>query len=192
MPIQKTTREEILVQSMKVFRLRGYHATSISDLAKACDIPKSHFYYYFDNKQALMQAILDSVQEYFAQKILSIAFDESIAPEAKLETISQKLTRVFSVAQGGCIMGNITLETASQPQYGEFLETTRSYFDTMIEALSHIYQHTMDSEEATVKATQSIQDIQGGVMLMRLYQDVGYLNAALDRMRLAYNSSVPG
>ena len=64
MPIQKITREEILLKTLEVFRQQGYYNTSMSDLATACDLNKSTFYHYFDSKEALMKVLLEETRIY--------------------------------------------------------------------------------------------------------------------------------
>lgn len=61
MPIQKIAREEILAKLLKVFRSRGYHHTSMTDLANALRLFKGSFYHYFDSKETLMKEVLSSV-----------------------------------------------------------------------------------------------------------------------------------
>lgn len=51
-------REEILTSARALFVKRGYHATGISDVARAAAIPKGSFHYYFENKRTLAIEVL--------------------------------------------------------------------------------------------------------------------------------------
>ena len=52
-------REQILDVSVQVFAHRGFHATSMNDVADAADVTKPVLYQHFDSKQDLYLALLD-------------------------------------------------------------------------------------------------------------------------------------
>lgn len=181
MPAQKTSKEDILKKALMVFRKQGYHATSIADLSKVCDIPKSHFYYYFENKESLMQEILQVVEEYFRERVMAVANDTSLSPHERLENLGERLKKVYKSETGGCIMGNTVLETMHLGADQAFAPVLKSFFDGMIEALHIIYQEVHTEEKAKEMAEAGVQDLQGGIMLMQLYDDKHYMHAAIQR-----------
>jgi AcrR family transcriptional regulator len=50
----------ILNQAARVFARRGYAATSIGDIADACECSKSRLYHYFPSKEAILAEMLTS------------------------------------------------------------------------------------------------------------------------------------
>ena len=183
MPAQKTSKERLIVQAMQLFRRQGYYNTSIGDLSKACDIPKSHFYYYFpDGKEQLMDEVLMAVRDYFDQRVFQIAYKTEQSPESKWQQIRQKLERIFMNQQGGCIMGLTALETSFVPQEPRFVPAVRNYFEEMILAFAVLFQPVSSPEGAILLAQRSVQDLQGGLMLMQLYKDPQYFHQALNRI----------
>lgn len=52
-------REQILDVSVQVFAQRGFHATSMNDVADAAGVTKPVLYQHFDSKQDLYLALLD-------------------------------------------------------------------------------------------------------------------------------------
>jgi AcrR family transcriptional regulator len=50
----------ILNEAARVFARRGYAATSIGDIAEACNCSKSRLYHYFDSKEAILSDMLTS------------------------------------------------------------------------------------------------------------------------------------
>jgi len=54
-------RKHIMTVAARVFAEKGYYATTISDLASAAGIAKGTIYWYFNNKRAIMLAILDDI-----------------------------------------------------------------------------------------------------------------------------------
>lgn len=59
--IRKKTRENILNASLKLFAEKGFHGTSINDIAKAAKISKGLAYNYFDSKQKIIEAIFNQL-----------------------------------------------------------------------------------------------------------------------------------
>ena len=54
-------RKHIMSAATRVFSEKGYYATTISDLATAAGIAKGTIYWYFNNKRAIMLALLDNI-----------------------------------------------------------------------------------------------------------------------------------
>jgi TetR/AcrR family transcriptional regulator, transcriptional repressor for nem operon len=179
MPVVKTSKEEVIIKASKVIRQRGYANTSMDDLAKACDIQKSHFYYYFKNKEDLMLAILQSAIQYFKERIAKYAYDDTLLPQEKIEKVLKRMANVFMYGDGGCLMGNTILEAANVNV--EFMVMTRQFFDEFSNVLTIIYKAKYAETYAQMLSLQVIQDIEGGIMLSRLYQDEKYMMYALQR-----------
>jgi AcrR family transcriptional regulator len=55
------TRRRILKAARRLFAARGYHAVSITDLAKASRVNRAVLYYYFKNKRDLYRETIRSV-----------------------------------------------------------------------------------------------------------------------------------
>lgn len=190
MPTKKTSRESIIIQALQVFRKQGYHNTSIKDLSEACGIQKAHFYYYFKNKEGIMNEILRTVNEYFEYKVLPYAYDDTLSVEEQIEKICGKIYRALRNEQGGCIMANTVLEVARLEKKPVFLEQTKIFFQQLTEAFSNIFQRIYDDQTALYLAEKIIQDIEGGLILMQVYQDEKYFLNALHRVEdnLSQNS----
>ncbi len=182
MPTVKTSKEEVLLKATAVIRQRGYAYTSMKDLAEACDIQPSHFYYYFKDKEDLMTAILEGVLERFRQNISVIAEDESLEPIEKIDKMLRKMGKSFVYTEGGCLMGNTVLETAYfEPK---FVHVMRDFFEAYIKALTKIYQAKFTEKYAQNLAEQVVQDLQGGIMLSLLYKDDRYTIKAFNRAKM--------
>ena len=56
-PRQDNRRQAILDAAAKLFARRGYHATSMRDMASATGMLPGSVYYHFDSKEALLLAV---------------------------------------------------------------------------------------------------------------------------------------
>ena len=180
MPKQKTDRETILRKSLAVFLQKGYYHTNFSDLGAACDLEKSHFYYYFKSKEDLMLAVLEFTYQNVRQHIFDKAYDESYTPQQRLSKMMQNTVRLHASTPQGCLMGNTVLGTTGLEP--EFQNVLRKYFDGWVAALSHLFRTQYSEEEAQRIAQESIQEIQGSVLFVRLYNTPHHLEEAAQRV----------
>lgn len=178
MPKYKTNKEEILAKAYEVFKTKGYHQSKLSDLAEACGLEKPHFYYYFKNKKQLMMEVLRYSCDKMDEWVFDKAFNESFSPEQRIRKMTDNLLKVHLAHFDGCIMGNTVLEAANTEP--DLMEEVGKYFKKFIEAFQFIYEKVFPSEEAKKQANVALKEIQGSIILMRLYQDPTYLKEAAD------------
>ena len=60
------TKQEILEASLELFSVQGFEATSISQIADAVGVRKASLYSHFENKQAILDALVKNVLEQYA------------------------------------------------------------------------------------------------------------------------------
>ena len=61
------TKQEILEASLDLFSVQGFEATSIPQIASAVGIRKASLYSHFENKQAILDAIVKDVLDQYAE-----------------------------------------------------------------------------------------------------------------------------
>jgi AcrR family transcriptional regulator len=70
---KQRTREQIIDAAMGLFAERGYHATTIADIAEAADVAPRTFFSYFPSKEAVVfhnvERDLDSLANALAQRL---------------------------------------------------------------------------------------------------------------------------
>ncbi len=169
MPKIITNKEYLIQKSLEVFQKNGYYHTSFSELARACKIEKSHFYYYFKDKKDLMKEVLVYSSEYIQKHVFSIAENEEITSKEKLSRMLVLFQQIYTQSPSGCFMGNTLLETVGREEH--FKGVLLHYFDEFRRALRIIYQEKYPKEEAGFRAMGVLSNIQGSIMLSRLYKD---------------------
>jgi TetR/AcrR family transcriptional regulator, transcriptional repressor for nem operon len=175
----KITKEEIIKKTLKAFSTQGYHYTSMADLAKICDIRNANFYYYFKNKEDLMREVLQYVQQSMEKKLDILLQQNDLLPKEKLLQIVAYIEKLYLQNPGGCIMGNTVLETSFLDL--SFKDVLMDFFKKWINSLAIIYTEKFSAQQSQELAEATVQDIEGGIMLMRLYKDDKYLKNALKR-----------
>ncbi|MCJ7703666.1 MAG: TetR/AcrR family transcriptional regulator [Anaerolineales bacterium] len=77
------TREQILEAAAQIFSKKGYHATSMSDIASAVNLQKASLYHHVDSKQEILLSLLDEALELVTNRI-SAVISKPIPADAKL------------------------------------------------------------------------------------------------------------
>lgn len=79
-------RTEILNFATDLFMTKGYEPTTVNMILKAIGIAKGTFYYYFDSKEALMDAVIMRVIDAEIKHAEAIMARKEMAPIEKLIT----------------------------------------------------------------------------------------------------------
>lgn len=127
--IRKEKQKHIMEVSLRLFGGIGYHATSISKIAKEASISKGLLYNYFESKEALLLQILQQgMDELFNHYITS--------NENKFQPQDMKLFihRSFSLLEKNPSYWRIYFQVLLQTGVMELFQDT----------LTKIYQHFME------------------------------------------------
>lgn len=78
------TKNEILDAAAQIFRIKGYHATSMSDIAGAVKLQKASLYHHVASKQEILLNLLDQALELLTEQVENIVRDENLSTDIKL------------------------------------------------------------------------------------------------------------
>jgi len=77
-------RNAILDVAQRLVYTKGYEQMTIQDMLDDLQISKGAFYHYFDSKQAVLEALIERMQEEVEQLLLSIVQDPHLPALEKL------------------------------------------------------------------------------------------------------------
>jgi AcrR family transcriptional regulator len=77
------TREEILLAAAQIFGQKGFHATSMQDIADSVNLQKASLYHHFESKQEILLSLLDSALDLLIERIAPVQVSQN-PPEEKL------------------------------------------------------------------------------------------------------------
>jgi AcrR family transcriptional regulator len=100
-------RSELIATAQRLFYTKGYERTSVSDIVEAVGVAQGTFYYYFDSKTAVLEAV---VAELIAQEQ---AFLQEIAADETLTAVSKWKQAIRVVGDWKMERKEEMIETAS-------------------------------------------------------------------------------
>jgi AcrR family transcriptional regulator len=79
--------EEVYVAALRLFREKGYHATSMQDIAAAVGLYKGSLYHYIGGKEDLLVQVFERAMGSLLDNVERIAADPTLRPTAQLRLI---------------------------------------------------------------------------------------------------------
>lgn len=93
----KTTKTEILEAALFIFARYGYEGTNIKNISEAVGLVKSGIYKHYESKEAIWNAVIDMMEEYY---------EEHMKARKDSLTIPQNVEELYQMTMG---MVNFTL-----------------------------------------------------------------------------------
>ena len=150
------SRELILDATERLMATRGYAATSISDIRKACGLPASSIYWHFGSKEGVLAAVMERGADRFFAAIPrwgQTAGPDYQKPETQLAVTASLLAahpdflRLFYL---------LSLERSNDPAVCEVVRRVR---DTAIERFRDAIAHLLPNDVPAAKADGVLHEL---------------------------------
>lgn len=134
------TKQEILEASLDLFSVQGFEATSISQIASAVGIRKASLYSHFENKQAILDAIVKDVLDQYAERSIFAKTDweqyddaedqPAFTPEAAAQMIMGQIRYILHDPHISKARKMLVMEQFQNPELAK-LQTKQNYTDVL-------------------------------------------------------------
>ena len=134
------TKQEILEASLDLFSVQGFEATSISQIAGAVGIRKASLYSHFENKQAILDAIVKDVLDQYAEHSIFAKTDwekyedakekPALTPDAAAQMILGQIRYILHDPHVSRARKMLVMEQFQNPELAK-LQTKQNYSDVM-------------------------------------------------------------
>ena len=134
------TKQEILEASLELFSVQGFEATSISQIASAVGIRKASLYSHFENKQAILDALVKDVLEQYAEHSIFAKADwdqyddtedkPALTPDAAAQMILGQVRYILHDPHISRARKMLGIEQFQNPELAK-LQTKQNYSDVM-------------------------------------------------------------
>jgi AcrR family transcriptional regulator len=135
-----TTDAEIVAAATRIFREKGYHATSMQDIADAVGLLKGSLYHHISGKQELLLKVFENGMRLAAEMLEEVARTD-LPPDEKLR---QAITRHIEIITLNLDQATVSIMEARalKPAQRQRLVAQRDYFDGL---LRQILQEGIDA-----------------------------------------------
>ncbi len=132
---QRNLREQLVDGGSRVIYEKGFHATSVNDIARAAGVPKGSVYNHFESKEALA---LEALRRYGDSYDLGVLRGDGAPLDRFRAFLSAVIERtVEHGVEQGCLLGNLSVEMAThegpiRELAGEQLDAWGAAFATVL------------------------------------------------------------
>ncbi len=130
---REAKRMAILEAAAKIFNERGYHSTSMSDVADALGVSKPFLYYYLKDKEDLLYQCSRAATEQL-HALLDEVRDAKVSGWQRLEMLFRRYVHVMTTDFGVCLIRN-TAQGNMNPERRQKLWTGRRRLNREVERI---------------------------------------------------------
>ena len=164
--IRNKTRRLILDNSLKLFANKGFHGTSISDIAKAAGISKGLAYNYFESKEKILNAIFEEAIN--SGSILEEQLKNITDPYEKIAFIIQAM---FDYMRNEEEFWRLYFAMSLQPEIFETSQTVNIKFAQMYLTIIEKLFKEVGIKESTLEARLFFAGLDGLGLQYFFYRD---------------------
>ena len=134
------TKQEILDAALELFSVKGFEATSLSTIADTVGIRKASLYSHFENKQAILDALVkDVLEQYAAHSIFAGAAPEkpageegehALTPDTAAQMIQGQIRYILHDPHISKARKMLLIEQFQNPELAK-LQTKQNYTDVL-------------------------------------------------------------
>jgi AcrR family transcriptional regulator len=122
---------KILRNARRLFARDGYDRVSMDSIAAACGLTKPVLYYYFENKRAVLLAVLEA--HWAEQAAVLEAFQPSPDPRKTLRALARLILEETGRPATGDVIRVVLAEAARHPEIGRaFFRTFEPVFERLL------------------------------------------------------------
>ena len=172
------TKQEILEASLELFSVQGFEATSISQIASAVGIRKASLYSHFENKQAILDALVkDVLEQYVEHSIFAKAdwdqYDDTedkpaLTPDAAAQMILGQVRYILHDPHISRARKMLAIEQFQNPELAK-LQTKQNYSDVMhyfTGLVKYLIRHdVLTEDDPAIMAAQLCLPVSTGINL---------------------------
>lgn len=178
-------REHIIMQSLRLFSLKGFLATSLHDIQEATGTSKGGFYNHFRSKEDLLLAVLSQARKLWRERNLT-GIEETASPLGRvkriLENYRDRYLKDTEHFPGGCVFVALSVELDDQrPRLGREISEGFTRLRALIRRL--LDQARQAGELAPGTDTEALAEmIFAGMIGSSVLFSMEKSSASLDRM----------
>jgi len=176
----RATRERIVTSASTLIRERGLAETSLDDIIRAAGASKSQLYHYFEDRSALLRAVVERNADSVLGELPPIGSWSAIRGwfDSMVEL------QIERDARGGCTIGALVSQLAEADEEARLAlsEAFARWQQHLAGGLRELQGQGKLARRANIEelATATLAAIQGGLVLTQTTRDPQQLATALD------------
>jgi len=181
------TRDRLIESARYLFWERGFAGTSMADLLSHAGVNSGSFYHFFESKEALLRAVLETYVVALRPMVVDPAYAQTEEPVGRIFAILAGYRERILTTQCryGCPIGRLALEIdpENRPAHKLIAENFQGWTEAVRECVEQIKDRLPKGTDPAALATYVLAVMEGGVMLSRSYASVEPFDRSIAQLR---------
>jgi TetR/AcrR family transcriptional repressor of nem operon len=181
------TRSRLIESARYLFWERGFAGTSMADLLHHAEVNSGSFYHFFESKEALLRAVLETYLVALKPMVVDPAFATTEEPVARIFAIlAGYRERILQTGcKYGCPIGRLALEIdpENRPAHKLIAENFQGWIEVVRDCVEQIKDKLPAGTDPEALATYVLAVMEGAVMLSRSYFSVTPFDRTIAQLR---------
>ena len=150
----------------------GFHAATISDIAAAAAMSKGHIYKYYENKEAIMIALIEHDMHEFMLLISQVDQSEDRSIDSLVESFVNKLPAILK-SDRTALWLEVQAEAARNPRVKEMAVKAANYFRETIRKVIEPVLEGPIKQELDIRVEMLLISMHGLGLQATVHSDAG-------------------
>jgi len=181
------TRDRLIESARFLFWERGFAGTSMADLLSHAGVNSGSFYHFFESKEALLRAVLETYLMALRPMVVNPAYAQTEEPVRRiLAILAGYRERILQTqCKYGCPLGRLALEIdpENRPAHELIAENFRGWIGAVRECIDQIKDGLPRNTDAEALATYVLAVMEGAVMISRSYASIEPFDQSIAQLR---------
>ena len=161
-------RTKLVETAARLTHQRGFHRTSLADIAQESGVPLGNVYYYFKTKDVLGEALVDRLAA--GHETLCMRWEQDADPRRRLEAfIQMTVANRDGLARSGCPIGSLCAELHKDG--GALADHAATLFARLLTWIETQFRAMGKGDESPELAAHLLAAIQGATLLTHSFHD---------------------
>jgi AcrR family transcriptional regulator len=139
------TKQKIIDAAIQLFSRKGFHSTSLSELAEATGLTKGALYHHFESKDTLFYAVLENLRFLWRERVFRDMLQKKGALE-RLETLFDNHACLIEERETFClVLSSLVMEMDNVNS--EFMDALREIFADLTALIQRVIEKGQENGE---------------------------------------------
>jgi len=174
------SRQKIIEKTSVLFVQQGYQRTTMSDIARVCQVKKATLYHHIPSRKIVVLEVLEQAISMCKMDHLSVVYQEEITPLERLVKLLTLSNHFFIARKGRCLIHILWYEAAEE--IPEVMTLVKDYFTAWVDALTFLLRTQYSETQSKKLAENAVAQLQGAILYGSLFQNYQPLKSISEQL----------
>ncbi len=182
---KRPTKAIIIHNAAKLFAQRGYHATTMAEIAKQSYIGKTGVFNHFTSKHTLFLEVIQLESTYCHEQLFQLIYAKDHSVQEKVHHFLDRVYHYFTHRSTSALIVSVTTEAVGLPNRAKLEQAIQHYCDIWLEAIRYLLDSVQKRKAPLLQAMGLFSQMQGALLLARFSDKPNYIEVVCSTLQEA-------